>query len=91
MPSGRDDGEGDDLRAVRQFIVQRRTDRRAARQRPEIQSDLAGGAGRDDLPTDLDRESAAAYISAMIFFSASGYASACPPGRCVYALTTKNR
>jgi hypothetical protein len=52
MLSGRDDSEGDDLRAVRRRTAQRRADRRAARQRTEIQGELAVGSNGDRLPVD---------------------------------------
>src|SRR6266545_7258295 len=54
MPSVGDNGEGDDLRIVGWRSVKRHTDRCAARQRAEIEGDLAGGTGGDQLPVALD-------------------------------------
>src|SRR6266508_4567264 len=62
MPSVGDNGEGDDLRIVGWRSVKRHTDRCAARQRAEIEGDLAGGTGGDQLPVALDGERRCRFI-----------------------------
>jgi hypothetical protein len=52
--SSGDDCEGDYVRAVRRCILQRRADRRAARQRAQILGDMARSVGGDGLPIVLD-------------------------------------